>query len=124
MYRDIAPVIAITGSMGKTTTKEMLSSILETQWKILKTEGSQNLPVHTKRTISQLNHEHRAAVLELGMEELGAARRHGQYVKPDIAVFTCIGTAHYASLGNSIPSTARNKSLLIILFFSGNTACS
>ncbi|UFJ39018.1 YheC/YheD family protein [Brevibacillus humidisoli] len=107
------PRITITGSSGKTTTREMLASILQTKWRILKTSGNKNLPLHTKQTMQKLRANHQAVLLELGMGKPGAAHRHCRFIKPDIAVITNIGTAHFGNLGNSIRATAKNKSALI-----------
>ncbi|MHB8125017.1 MAG: YheC/YheD family protein [Desulfitobacteriaceae bacterium] len=107
------PTIAITGSSGKTTTREFISSILETQWKVLKTTGNKNLPLHTKKTIESFDPSFQAIVLELGMGKQGAGQRHCRYFQPNIAIITNIGTAHLGNLGNSIRSTATFKSALI-----------
>lgn len=107
------PIITITGSSGKTTTRELISSVLETRWKVLKTIGNKNLPQHTKQTIERYDPSHQAIVLELGMGKQGAGQRHCQYVMPNISVITNLGTAHYGNLGNSIQSTAKYKSALI-----------
>lgn len=111
--RFVRPTIAITGSSGKTTTRELIASILETKWRIIKTKGNFNLPLHTKETAAQFNDTHRAMLLELGMGKQGAGRRHCRYIKPQISVITNVGTAHIGNLGNSIKSTAHFKSSLI-----------
>lgn len=112
-FSNKTPEIAITGSNGKTTTKKMLASILETRWKILQTTGNNNLPLHIKSTLQQRKPEHRAVLLEVGMGRPGAGHRHGRYIQPDIVVFTNIGSAHYGNLGNSARSIAENKSVLL-----------
>lgn len=107
------PTIAITGSSGKTTTREFIASILETKWKILKTHDNKNLPIHTKKTLECLNSTHKAILLELGMGKPGAAEKHCSIIQPNISIITNIGTAHFGNLGNSIESTASYKSALI-----------
>ncbi|WP_025025880.1 YheC/YheD family protein [Caldalkalibacillus mannanilyticus] len=107
------PTIAITGSSGKTTTREFISSILETKWKILKTIGNKNLPYHTRDTMKKLRPFHQAILFELGMGQPGAGKKHCQHFLPNISVITNIGSAHYGNLGNHITSTAKNKSALI-----------
>lgn len=107
------PTIAITGSSGKTTTREFISSILEIKWKILKTKGNKNLPLHTKQTVERFDSSYQAILLELGMGKQGAAERHCSIIQPNISIITNIGTAHFGNLGNSIKSTAKYKSALI-----------
>lgn len=107
------PRIAITGSCGKTTTREFVAAILETKWKVLKTEGNCNLPGYIREAIRKFDSSYQAIVLELGMGKQGAGERHCQYMKPNVSIITNIGTAHYGNLGNNIESTAKFKSALI-----------
>ena len=107
------PAIAITGSSGKTTTREFISSILETKCKVLTTTGNKNLPLHTKKTMESFDPSFQAIVLELGLGKQGAGKRHCRYIQPNIAIITNIGTAHFGNLGNNIRSTANFKSALI-----------
>lgn len=107
------PVIAITGSSGKTTTKEMIASILSTRWTIIKTLKNRNQPRHTKKIAEMVEPHHQAVVLEFGMGRKNAGERHCRYIQPNMVVITNIGTAHYGKLGNSITLTARHKSALI-----------
>lgn len=65
------PIIAISGSAGKTTTKEMLAAILQTRWKIFKTPGNANAPWHTAKYAKRIQKHHKAAVLEYGMAVRG-----------------------------------------------------
>lgn len=107
------PLIAITGSAGKTTTKEMLAAILETRWRILKSVGNMNFVNHTmayKRRIAPL---HQAIVLEYGMSNAGHIRRHCQILRPNIGIITNIGTAHIGSFGGDVGKLAAEKSQLI-----------
>lgn len=107
------PAIGITGSSGKTTTREILSSILEQKWKVLKNTGNKNLPTNTQQIAESYDSTIDAIVLELGMGKPGAGKIHCSYLQPNISIITNIGTAHYGNLGNSIRSTAENKSALI-----------
>jgi UDP-N-acetylmuramoyl-tripeptide--D-alanyl-D-alanine ligase len=107
------PTIAITGSTGKTTTREFIVSIVESKWKILKSIGNKNLPYNTRTIANRYDSSCEAMVLEMGMGKPDAAKRHCRYLQPNISVITNIGTAHYGSLGNSYKSTAKNKSGLI-----------
>ncbi len=107
------PVIAITGSCGKTTTKEMIASILQTRWTIIKTLKTRNQPRHTKKIAEKVGPHHQAVVLEFGMGRKNAGKKHCRYIQPNMVVITNIGTAHYGKLGNSIALTARHKSALI-----------
>jgi len=107
------PTIAITGSSGKTTTREILASILEEKWKVLRNTGNKNLPNNTKQIAESYESSVDAIVLELGMGKPGAGEKHCSHLQPNISIITNIGTAHYGNLGNSIESTAKNKSALI-----------
>ncbi len=107
------PTIAVTGSAGKTTTKEMIASVLGAKWNILKSEKTNNQRYHTKKYADQIHSGHQAAVLEFGMGRKNAGRIHCSHIQPNISVITNIGTAHYGRLGNSIKSTAQSKSALI-----------
>ncbi|MYL54880.1 hypothetical protein GLW08_16215 [Pontibacillus yanchengensis] len=107
------PTIAITGSCGKTSTREFLTSIIESRWNILKNNGNKNLPLQIKNLLENYDSEMDAIVLEMGMGKPGAGKRHCMNIIPNISIITNIGTAHYGNLGNSIKSTALNKSELI-----------
>lgn len=115
MTRFMRQKIAVTGSCGKTTVRELIAAILETKWKVLKTNGNRNLPGHTKKNAQTFESDpsYQAVILEMGMGKLGAGIRHCRYFKPNISVITNIGTAHYGNLGNSIRATAASKSALI-----------
>ena len=88
------PVVAITGSVGKTTTKDMISSVLNTKFKVLKTEGNFNSEIGAPLTVLRLNKNHEVAVIEMGMDHLRQIADISKVVKPDTAVITNIGVAH------------------------------
>lgn len=107
------PVIAITGSAGKTTTKEMIAAILSQRWYILKTKGNANAPRHTAMYAGRITLKHRAVVLEYGMSRHGQIRRSCQIIQPNIGVITNIGTAHIGNFNGNIKGIANTKSDLI-----------
>ncbi len=94
------PFIAVTGSVGKTTTKEMIAEILNTRFNVLKTPGNLNNEIGLPLTLFQLDDCHDMGVVELGMSGLGEIQRLTNVVKPKVAVITNIGVAHIEKLGN------------------------
>ena len=94
------PFVAITGSNGKTTTKEMVASILHRSWKILKNQGTFNNLVGLPITLLQLNNTHQAAVVELGMNQPGEIKRLTEILSPDLGLVTNIQPAHLQGLGS------------------------
>lgn len=88
------PVIGVTGSVGKTTAKEMIASVLAQRFNTLKTEKNFNNELGVPFTLFRLRPEHEAAVVEMGISDFGEMTRLARMVKPDIAVFTLIGDAH------------------------------
>ena len=94
------PVIQVTGSVGKTTTKEMIAAVLGAKFRTLKTEGNFNNEIGTPLTLLRLMREHQAAVIETGMDRAGQIRYLGEMVKPDIAVITNVGDMHIEYLGS------------------------
>ncbi len=93
------PVVAITGSNGKTTTKEMTASVLGQKFNTLKTLGNLNNEFGVPLTLFRLNRTHEAAVLELGMNHPGEIRRLSEICGPDFGIITNIGPAHLEGLG-------------------------
>ncbi|HKL98455.1 MAG TPA: UDP-N-acetylmuramoyl-tripeptide--D-alanyl-D-alanine ligase, partial [Mobilitalea sp.] len=91
-------VVGITGSVGKTSTKEFISSVLATKYKVLKTEGNHNNEVGLPLTILKLSTEHEIAVLEMGISDFGEMHRLSSIAKPDICVITNIGQCHLENL--------------------------
>ncbi len=94
------PLIAITGSVGKTTTKELIAAVLATQGRVLKTQGNYNNEIGVPKTLLELNAEHDFAVIEMGMRAAGEIALLTQIARPDIAVITNVGTAHIGRLGS------------------------
>lgn len=101
-YRTVCntKIIGITGSVGKTTTKEMIASVLSEHFNVLKTQGNYNNEVGVPLTLFRLREEHEIAVVEMGISEFGEMTRLSQIVKPDICVITNIGQCHLETLGN------------------------
>ena len=101
-YRDrfSIPFVQITGSVGKTTTKEMLAAVLGAKLRVYKTPENFNNDIGTPLTLLGLAPEHQAAVIETGMNHFGEIRYLGEMVRPDIAVISNIGDAHVEFLGS------------------------
>ena len=95
------PVVQITGSAGKTTTKEMVAAVLSQRYDTLKTQANFNNDIGTPLTLLGLAPHHQAAVIETGMNHFGEIRYLGEMVRPDIAVITNVGDAHIENLGNT-----------------------
>lgn len=94
------PTVAITGSVGKTTTKDMISAVLAMKYNTLKTQGNFNNDIGLPITIFRLERKHEAAVLEIGMSHMGEIRYLASIAKPDVAVITNIGMSHIENLGS------------------------
>jgi UDP-N-acetylmuramoyl-tripeptide--D-alanyl-D-alanine ligase len=92
--RAAAPVVGLTGSVGKTTTKEMTAALLETRGSVLRTEGNLNNQYGLPLTLLRLRPEHTAAVLEMGMSAPGEIRALTTVAEPDVAVITRIAPVH------------------------------
>lgn len=88
------PVIGVIGSVGKTSTKEMLASVLGVRYKVLKTEGNFNNEIGLPLTICRIDDTHEVAVVEMGISDFGEMHRLGDIAKPDFAVMTNIGQCH------------------------------
>lgn len=120
------PLIGITGSVGKTTTKEMVSSALSTRYKVLKTEGNMNSQVGLPLMMFRIEEDHEIAVIEMGISEEGEMDRLVKVAKPDVAIVTNIGISHIALLKTQ--ENIRKEKLIIInefregggLFVNGN----
>ncbi|MBR6643786.1 MAG: UDP-N-acetylmuramoyl-tripeptide--D-alanyl-D-alanine ligase [Lachnospiraceae bacterium] len=120
------PVVGITGSVGKTTTKEMISAALETEKKVLKTIGNKNSQIGLPLMMFYLDDSYDVAVIEMGMSEVGEMKNLAAVARPECAVMTNIGVAHIAQLGSK--ENIRKEKLNIInefdkksvLFVNGN----
>ena len=101
-YRDLfpIPVIQVTGSVGKTTTKDMIAAVLGAKLKVWKTPGNHNNDVGVPLTLLGLEQDHEAAVVETGMNHFGEIEYLSAMVKPDVAVISNIGDAHIEYLGS------------------------
>ena len=93
------PVVAITGSVGKTSTKDLVASVVSTKYKTLKTEGNNNNNIGLPLTILELK-DHEALVIEMGMNHFGEISLLTNIAKPTLAVITNIGTSHIGNLGS------------------------
>jgi len=93
------PIIAVTGSVGKTSTKDVIASVVSQKYKTLKTEGNYNNNIGVPLTILKLR-DHEAAVIEMGMNHLGEISLLTDIAKPTLAVITNIGTSHIGYLGS------------------------
>lgn len=94
------PVVALTGSVGKTTTKDMVAAVLGEKYKVLKTEGNLNNEIGVPMTLLRLNREHQIAVLELGMNHAGEIDYLSAIVEPDVVLMTNIGDSHIEHFGS------------------------
>ncbi len=94
------PVVGVTGSVGKTSTKELISAVLSTQGKVLKTEGNFNNEIGVPKTLLQITSEHSYAVIEMAMRGLGEIALLTDIARPTIGVITNVGTAHIGRLGS------------------------
>ncbi|MEI6360402.1 MAG: UDP-N-acetylmuramoyl-tripeptide--D-alanyl-D-alanine ligase, partial [Synechococcus sp. ELA619] len=95
-----APVLAVTGSAGKTTTRELLRAVLATTGPVWASQGNENNDIGVPLTLFQATAEHRAVVVEMGMRGLGEIERLSRCCEPDLAVITNLGTAHIGRLGS------------------------
>lgn len=94
------PVIAITGSVGKTTTKELMAAALGKYGRVLKTEANYNNEIGVPKTLLGLRSEHDFAVIEMAMRAKGEIAQLTQIAQPTIGVITNVGTAHIGRLGS------------------------
>lgn len=94
------PIVGITGSVGKTSTKEFIAAVLSEKYKVLKTEGNFNNEVGVPLTLLRIRQEHEAAVVEMGISDFGEMRRLSKMVRPNICVITNIGQCHLENLGS------------------------
>ena len=100
-YKDFsdATFVAVTGSVGKTTTKEFISAVASASFKTHKTKGNYNNVIGLPLTLFDLSPDDKVSVIEMGMSARGEIEYMSKLVRPDIAVITNIGTSHLAALG-------------------------
>jgi len=106
------PVVAVTGSNGKTTVKEMLAHVLSKKFKVLKNEGTKNNQIGLPLTLINLNSSHDAAVLEVGTNHFGEVNYLTRICRPNIGIITNIGPSHLEYLRN-LAGVFREKYKLI-----------
>lgn len=94
------PIVAVTGSVGKTTTKELIAAALATYGPVGKTQANYNNEIGVPKTLLQLGPEHQFGVIEMGMRGPGEIAQLAQIACPDVAVITNVGTAHIGRLGS------------------------
>lgn len=94
------PVVGITGSVGKTSTKEFIAAVLEEKYNVLKTDGNYNNEIGVPLTLFRIREEHEAAVIEMGINHFGEMHRLSRMAAPDIVVMTNIGDCHLEALGS------------------------
>ena len=92
------PFVGITGSVGKTSTKEFIAGVLSEKYNVLKTEGNFNNEIGVPLTLLRIRGEHELAVIEMGISDFGEMTRLTEMVQPDIAVITNIGQCHLENL--------------------------
>jgi UDP-N-acetylmuramoyl-tripeptide--D-alanyl-D-alanine ligase len=110
----VAPlVVGVTGSNGKTSTKEMAAAVLGARFPVLKSEGNLNTETGLPLTILRLKPEHRVAVLEMGMQRPGEIARLASVARPTVGVITGIGTVHAEYFADGRQGIARAKGELI-----------
>ena len=128
-YRQIAgawrnrfniPVVAVTGSNGKTTTKDLTAAALDALGHVQKTSGNFNNEVGVPMTLLELNDKHKAAVVEIGMRGLGQIESLAEVVRPTIGIITNVSETHIEILG-SIENIAKAKGELVEAIQEGGT---
>lgn len=92
------PIVGITGSVGKTSTKEFIAGVLAEKYHVLKTEGNFNNEVGVPLTLLRIREEHEAAVVEMGISDFGEMHRLSKMVRPNFCVITNIGQCHLENL--------------------------
>src|SRR6185437_11474886 len=109
------PVVAVTGSNGKTTTKDMVAKVMAHRWKILKTEGKLNNRVGVPQTLLHLNDRYKGAVIEMGVDNIGQTARLCEMARPTIGIITNIGPDHLEFFGTMEASAQAKAELLDLL---------
>ncbi len=113
-YRDTLslPIVGITGSVGKTSAKEMISAVLSSRWQVCKTDKNLNNQIGVPMTLSRITPADEAAVVEMGISGFGEMSRLARMVRPQIAVYTLIGHAHLEFL-HDLDGVLRAKTEMI-----------
>ena len=101
-YRSLfdIPVVGVTGSVGKTSAKEMTAAVLSRRFRVLKTPENLNNEIGVPLTVLRLCAEHQAAVIEMGISDFGEMSRLADIVRPDVCIMTNIGYCHLDALGD------------------------
>ncbi|MCC6139531.1 MAG: UDP-N-acetylmuramoyl-tripeptide--D-alanyl-D-alanine ligase [Nitrospira sp.] len=115
------PLVAVTGSNGKTTTKDMVASVMGQRWQVLKTESNFNNRIGVPHTLLRLTNRHEAAVIEMGVDNIGQTTRLCEIARPTIGVITNIGPDHLEFFG-SMEGSAQAKAELLDLLPPDGTA--
>jgi len=113
------PVVAVTGSVGKTTTKELIAAVLSCHGKVLKSQANYNNEIGVPKTLLELGADHDYAVVEMGMRAAGEIALLTQIAHPDLAVITNVGTAHIGRLGSEAAIAQAKCELLAIMPVTG-----
>lgn len=115
------PVVAVTGSVGKTSTRNMIASVLSQKYDVLQTEKNFNNEIGLPRTLLQLTERHEACVVEMGMRGLGQIAELAAIAEPTIGVVTNVGKSHIELLGSQ-ENIAKAKSELVLALDEKGTA--
>ena len=91
-------IVGLTGSSGKTTTKELIAGVLAERYRVLKTEGNYNNQIGVPLTLLRIREEHEVAVVEMGISDFGEMHRLSKMARPDVCVITNIGQSHLKDL--------------------------
>ena len=115
------PVVAVTGSNGKTTTKEMVTAVLRERWRTLKTEGNLNNRIGVAQTLFRLNATYEAAVIEMGVDDMGQTTRLCEIARPTLGLITNIGPDHLEFF-KTMDRSAESKAELLAELPAGGAA--
>ena len=118
----VRSVVGVTGSAGKTTTKEMVTAVLGTRYRVLKSEGNLNNHFGMPLQLLKLEPEHEVAVLEMGMNHAGELRTLGEIARPDVAVVSNVAPVHLEHFADGIPGIAAAKRELVEALPTGGLA--